>query len=231
MGFFLAEILISRRSAATLAGAALMLSMVGFQPARASEAALFGMPEIRSGGIVAFTKWTGMLARLGSEAPVLPDDGFTANGRGPDGVDIDAIPAGNSLARLQAVNRMVNRVRYVSDAENWGEKDHWATPAEFYARNGDCEDFAIAKYVALKALGFDPSKMRIVILVDEKLQKHHAVLMVDTAQGRMILDNQIAEVVPDWEVKHYRPIYSINEEAWWLHVPPPRKRLVAQRNP
>lgn len=206
-----------KRLAPALAAAGLLLSSIGPTAVAAAEAALFGLPEIRSEQLASFTKWTGMLARLGAEAP--------------PGSALDFVPADNDLAALDAVNRMVNAVRYVPDEENWGAPDHWATPGEFYRRNGDCEDFAIAKYVALKALGFDPAKMRIVVLVDEKLHKHHAVLMVDTENGRMILDNQIAQVVRDTDIEHYRPIYSINEDAWWLHVPTPRKRLIALRNP
>jgi hypothetical protein len=33
----------------------------------------------------------------------------------------------------------------------------------------------------------------------------------------MLLDNQISDVVPASVVHHYKPIYSINEKAWWLH--------------
>lgn len=184
---------------------------------RGTEAELFGFQEIRSSELAAFTKWTGMLARLRAEAPAA--------------APLDFIRSGDELAELDAVNSMVNTVHYVPDEQNWGAADHWATPGEFYARNGDCEDFAIAKYVALKALGFDPAKMRIVVLVDRQRQKHHAVLMIDTEMGRMILDNQIAEVVRDTEIAHYDPIYSINESAWWLHIAKPRKRLVAHGNP
>ncbi len=184
---------------------------------RTTGTALFGLQEIRSEKLAAFTKWTGMLARLDMESP--------------HAAPLDFVPAGNRLAELNAVNRMVNAVSYVSDEENWGAADHWATPGEFYSRSGDCEDFAIAKYVALKQLGFDPAAMRIVVLVDKQRHKHHAVLMIDTDMGRLILDNQIAEVVRDTEIKHYQPIYSINESAWWLHVAKPQKKLVAQRNP
>ena len=226
-----------RRLLNLLAAAGLLLSSAGLPPvianaganAGASEGAnaetgqrttgtaLFGWSEIRSEQLAAFTKWTGMLARLGTETPQVSP--------------LDFVPAGNRLAELNAVNRMVNAVSYVSDEENWGAADHWATPGEFYSRSGDCEDFAIAKYVALKQLGFDPASMRIVVLVDRQRHKHHAVLMIDTDMGRLILDNQIAEVVRDTDIKHYQPIYSINESAWWLHVAKPQTKLVAQRNP
>jgi hypothetical protein len=32
-----------------------------------------------------------------------------------------------------------------------------------------------------------------------------------------VLDNQISRVVPAEIINHYKPIYSINEQAWWLH--------------
>lgn len=207
----------AKRLAPMLAAVCLVLSSLGPAKLNAAEAMLFGLSEIKSEQLASFTKWTGMLARLNADARA--------------GSALDFVPAGDDLAALNAVNSMVNTVRYVPDEENWGAADHWATPGEFYRRSGDCEDFAIAKYVALKALGFDPADMRIVVLVDERLLRHHAVLMVDTEMGRMILDNQIAQVVRDTEIEHYQPIYSINENAWWLHVAIPRKRLVALRNP
>ena len=48
----------------------------------------------------------------------------------------------------------------------WGVMDYWETPAEFFQKSGDCEDFAIAKYFALRDLGFPASQMRIVVLKD-----------------------------------------------------------------
>lgn len=39
----------------------------------------------------------------------------------------------------------------------------------------------------------------------------------------MILDNQGDRVLLDTDIRHYRPIYSINESAWWLHAEPSQK--------
>lgn len=207
-----------------LVAAGFLLAVVGSPSLNAAEPALFGSAEIRGRELAAFTKWTGMLDRL--DAETIPVSGF---GKALDAA-LNFIPAGDVLAELSAVNRMVNAVQYIADDENWGANDHWSTPEEFYSRSGDCEDFAIAKYVALKRLGFDPEKMRIVVLVDEKLDRYHAVLMVGTPNGRMILDNQIEAVLRDTDIGHYRPVYSINESAWWLHVEAPQKRLVAHLN-
>jgi hypothetical protein len=42
-------------------------------------------------------------------------------------------------------------------------------------------------------------------------------LEVREGARRWILDNQISVVIPDTAIAHYRPIFSINEQAWWLH--------------
>jgi predicted transglutaminase-like cysteine proteinase len=53
-------------------------------------------------------------------------------------------------------NRFLNDWRYKPDDQNYGQRDYWATPLEFLRRSGDCEDYAIAKYVTLRELGFAP---------------------------------------------------------------------------
>lgn len=122
------------------------------------------------------------------------------------------------LARqLSEVNRFMNTHRYIVDPINWGVKDHWATPAQFFSRNGDCEDYAIAKYLTLRRLGIPDKYMRIVVLQDLNLKIPHAVLAIYTTRGALIMDNQIASVVSEKTIRHYRPIYSVNSSGWWLH--------------
>lgn len=121
--------------------------------------------------------------------------------------------------KLAAVNRFFNRAPYVVDPVNWGVPDYWASPGQFAAKDGDCEDYAIAKYLALRRLGVSAAKMRVVVLEDRNLGTDHAVLAVRDETGRIwILDNQTPVVVDAARVRHYRPVYSINEEAWWLHA-------------
>jgi predicted transglutaminase-like cysteine proteinase len=122
---------------------------------------------------------------------------------------------GNDLAsQLQAVNSFMNKARYIVDPINWGVKDYWATPRQFFVKFGDCEDYAIAKYLTLKRLGLATDKMRIVVLQDLNLRVAHAVLAVYTYDDIIILDNQIKRTVPARVIRHYRPIFSINEDAW-----------------
>jgi len=121
------------------------------------------------------------------------------------------------MQKLNAVNRNINKHKYVTDLANWGVEDYWETPKEFSLKDGDCEDFAIAKFKSLLYLGFSNEDMRIVVLQDLNLNIAHAVLAVYVNGEPYILDNQAEQVIPADEIKHYMPIYSINETTWWRH--------------
>jgi predicted transglutaminase-like cysteine proteinase len=48
----------------------------------------------------------------------------------------------------------------------------------------------------------------------------HAVLVVYTEDGTFILDNQNEDMLDGERAGRYRPIFSINRQAWWLHSAP-----------
>lgn len=124
----------------------------------------------------------------------------------------------SKMEQLRAVNRFVNRVRYTEDRNLYGRVDYWATPKQFFARRaGDCEDYAIAKYMSLKALGWNIDHLRLVVLMDNNLGIAHAVLAVRHRGTFFILDNQIRRVINHRRIRHYRPLYSMNERNWWFH--------------
>lgn len=123
-------------------------------------------------------------------------------------------------AQLRAVNRWANAKPYVEDIANWGLPDYWETPGEFIAHGGDCEDFAIAKYFSLVRLGFPSRDLRIVIVSDSRAHDFHAVLVARIADTAWLLDNQLGDIVPFTAMPQYTPIYSLNEDGWWLHSQP-----------
>jgi len=120
--------------------------------------------------------------------------------------------------QLYRLNRHVNYVRYRTDERNWHRPDFWADPAQFFDRGGDCEDYAIAKYVALRALGVPAERLRVVVVYDRKNRGDHAILAISGPDGVMVLDSNRKRVI-DWEEtsKRYTPYYSLNEEAVWIH--------------
>lgn len=167
---------------------------------------LFGSREVRSSNMAAFTKWNGVVAKLDNA-------GMTNWGNRLN--QYKSLPM---RAQVEAVNAYVNNVPYIEDKDNWGKSDYWATPAEFFARGGDCEDYAIAKYAALRTLGVPETSMRLAVVQDKLKNVPHAVLIVYTDEGPMVLDNQNKTVVSAATQTRYQPIYSINRQAWWRHV-------------
>ncbi|WP_169570190.1 transglutaminase-like cysteine peptidase [Sneathiella limimaris] len=121
--------------------------------------------------------------------------------------------------QLTKVNSYLNLYRYVLDPINWGIKDYWEIPKEFFAKFGDCEDYAIVKYFTLRALGWDADDMKIVVLQDMNLRIAHAILTVKFEEKKMVLDNQIGLVIDAKRIRHYRPIYALNENGWWRYKP------------
>ena len=118
---------------------------------------------------------------------------------------------------VRAVNRFANYAPYMTDPVNYHMPDYWATPLQFLKLDGDCEDYAITKYLSLRALEFADDDLRIVVLEDMNLRIAHAILVVYLDGVAWVLDDQVPEVVRAESIHHYRPIYSLNETTWWLY--------------
>lgn len=121
---------------------------------------------------------------------------------------------------VERVNQIVNRARYFSDAAIWGQSDYWASPAELFSRGGDCEDFAIAKYLLLKELGVPTSSMRVLITRD------HAVLAVEYNGRSSVLDNRNSQTYSLSSGMMSRAVFAINDKTWWVNT---RSSMVAAR--
>jgi len=121
--------------------------------------------------------------------------------------------------KLDKVNRFFNEARFVSDAEHWGQKDYWATPVELLGTDaGDCEDFVIAKYFTLKAMGVAESKLYLTYVKAIRLRQAHMVLTYfETPRSiPLVLDNINRRIVPATQRRDLIPIYSFNGDGLWL---------------
>jgi len=119
---------------------------------------------------------------------------------------------------LAAVNRLANRHPYRSDLANFHKSEHWASPLEFLARSGDCEDYAIFKYALLRHLGMPADSLRIVLLRRKADGLGHAVLAAYLDNKVYLLDNVDDLIRPQVEVKSYTAVFSFNENARWAHI-------------
>jgi predicted transglutaminase-like cysteine proteinase len=125
-----------------------------------------------------------------------------------------------AFEQLKMVNSYFNRWPYSLDMDVYGQSEYWANPPEFLKLSGDCEDYSITKYFALKHLGVASDRLRIVILQDTIRGIGHAVLAVKQGDQTFVLDNQSDLVLPQERYEHYQPQYSVNEKFRWAHVSP-----------
>jgi predicted transglutaminase-like cysteine proteinase len=199
-------------------------SVIGSGYAYSADRSYFDMDEVRSTNLVPFPKWNKMVSRYGVQKKARSEDCGKTRFNPCEAVQwrefIRSIESKPLQAQIEEVNDWSNKHPYVEDQLNWGLNDYWETPLEFMEINGDCEDYAISKYYSMRALGLSADKMRIIIVQDFNLGGIiHAVLGVYDHDELYILDNQIKQVMPAMRIYHYRPIFGINENAWWAYTP------------
>lgn len=127
-------------------------------------------------------------------------------------------------AQLAAVNTFFNRrIVFAADREVWGQADHWASPLELLDQGrGDCEDYAIAKYFSLLALGMPVARLRLVYVraqVGGESQAHMVLAYYPQADADpLILDNLITAVRPASRRPDLQPVFSFNSDGLWQGV-------------
>lgn len=191
--------------------------------ADAVEAGLFGTREFRASSLAALPQWRGVLERVEQErerwrACALDPAACPGRAAAAWRALLKSLEGAPLAEQLRAVNRFANQQRYRPDQENWGRSDYWTTPLEFLARSGDCEDYAIFKYLSLRELGIPAERLRLVVLKDTIRDLAHAVLAVWDEDQIWILDNVTNAVLRHDRLGHYVPYYSVNESARWAHV-------------
>jgi predicted transglutaminase-like cysteine proteinase len=132
------------------------------------------------------------------------------------------LPGIEDEARLARVNHYFNRVPGVRDQDNWNQTDYWATPVELLAKNGgDCEDYALAKYFTLRALGMPAERLRITYVLawiarEQRMESHMVLAYYATPDADpLILDNLIPEIKAASQRTDLRPTVSFNAEGLW----------------
>lgn len=128
------------------------------------------------------------------------------------------------LAQVAAVNAFMNRrLEYRDDQDAWGQIDYWASPLETLEKGmGDCEDFAIAKYFSLTALGVPHRKLRLVYVraamggppVPHMVLAYYAAPDADP----LVLDVLVPEVRAASQRADLTPVFSFNAEGIWEGV-------------
>lgn len=122
--------------------------------------------------------------------------------------------------KLRLVNDFMNQTPFLSDREHWGKEDYWATPIEFLSTNGgDCEDYSIAKYFTLRALGVADDKLRITYVKELVIynEAHMVLAYFPTPDAEpLVLDNINKSIQPASNRNDLLPVYSFNGSGLWL---------------
>jgi predicted transglutaminase-like cysteine proteinase len=190
----------------------------------------FGQFASKLSGGALREKWLGVERKLDDERVQLAlCDGDRARCVSPAALRflaiVDNARAREGRARLGEINRAINlAIRAMSDMAQYGQIDVWSSPLDTFATGaGDCEDYAIAKFVALRMAGISSDDLRIVIIRDTIRGEDHAVAMARLDDHWLTLDNRRMAMVEDADVRNYRPLFVIDDRGVMRYedVPPP----------
>jgi len=190
----------------------------------------FGLFTFRAPEGILWRKWRGIEVDVAKERALLEHCRTNAESCPSYAAQflrlIKAVKAQSGRGQLEEANRAVNiAIRYVSDYAQHGEADRWSAPlASLATGRGDCEDYAIAKYVALTEAGFPREDLQLVLVRDRAVRQDHAVLAARLDGHWLILDSRRSELMDDSDVKSFTPLFAINHRGVQLFAAPYAKR-------
>lgn len=129
--------------------------------------------------------------------------------------------------KVVAVNNFFNQeIRSESDRLSASE-DYWQSPIETLVRGaGDCEDFAIGKYVSLRLLGLPVKQLSLAVLKDDADNGHAVLLYYPQNVGYPVVLDQIdfrcsrfgkdsILALSLWRsMRRMNPVFEINEDSF-----------------
>jgi predicted transglutaminase-like cysteine proteinase len=179
----------------------------------------FGLITVPVASGEVLTKWSGVEADIQAENNILSRCRVSAELCPVAARRFLAIveqgQARTGRARIGIINRAINlAIRPMSDLAQWGVIDRWSTPlATLTTGLGDCEDYAIAKYVALKAAGVAADEVKLVIVRDLAVGGEHAVAAVRIDDHWIILDNRRLILVDDSQMRQIVPLFVLDQSG------------------
>ena len=170
---------------------------------------------------IGFPKWQAIQQRFDAEARIVQDciagrHCESSEAREIAG-DLKSLADLSSLDKAEAVQRIFNARPYVEDKRQFGVGDLWQTPFSFWANGGDCEDYAIAKYMALRVLGFTDAQLRLTILTRRSDREVHAILLVAVGADWYAADNLRRGLRRLDGYDGWRPEFSVSDAGFWRY--------------
>jgi predicted transglutaminase-like cysteine proteinase len=125
---------------------------------------------------------------------------------------IDTARSASGRAKFGLVNREINlAVAYTSDSTQHGAGDVWSNAlATLTTGQGDCEDFAIVKYLTLREAGIPAEDLRLLVGRVTTQGEAHAVLAARLDGRWLILDNRRMAMVEDQYAVDLAPLFALD---------------------
>ena len=126
------------------------------------------------------------------------------------------LESADTQTQLKKVNDFFNNVKYGDDKDVFGTTDYWATPFEFLAHDkGDCEDYVIAKFFALKHLGIPTNKLYLsYVRVEGKSEAHMVLSYFETPSAEPLILDSIRKIIfPASKRTDLKPVYNFNPDV------------------
>jgi predicted transglutaminase-like cysteine proteinase len=133
---------------------------------------------------------------------------------------MDGLVAAPEDKKIIEVNRFFNQVEYQADIETWGKKDYWASRLEFLGKGrGDCEDFAVAKFLTMIQLGVSEKKLFLTyVRAIGYPEAAHLVVSYYKEPGSVpfVLDNYNKTILPATQRNDLIPVYSFTAQDLYI---------------
>jgi predicted transglutaminase-like cysteine proteinase len=197
----------------------------------------FGLFTFKAPDGLVSMKWRKLQSEIEAEAPVIERCRAEAASCTPAAARFVAITKDAAelplRAKLKLVNERVNAtIRYTEDWAQWHQADVWSAPlnashkGSFDTGMGDCEDYAIAKYAALRQAGVAEKDLRVLLVKDQSVHLDHAVLAARDEDHWVILDNRWSRLTDDNDLRQFVPLFALNHEGTKMFAAPYAERRV-----
>lgn len=118
------------------------------------------------------------------------------------------------------VNRFFNQLEYRPDIKTWNKKDYWASRLEFLGKGqGDCEDYAVAKFLTMVQLGVPEEKLFLTYVKAVSYpDAAHLVVTYYKEPGTvpLVLDNYNKKILPATQRPDLVPVYSFTAKDLYI---------------
>ena len=214
-----------------IAAAVLVLGLT----AQAEVSEPFGLPIVAAANSQLWNTWRELQAQMRDEKPVVArcraNPATCTSAAALQFIEI--VQEGvryEGLSRIGRINRAANyAIRQLDTSKLRGIRTNWTSPLDTLAGGaGDCKQYAMVKYAALREAGFAPDDVRLVILGIRSIAQTHAVAVVREGGRWVILDNRNLELVDSRDLRDYAPMFALDHRGVWEFVRPPGPAVAAK---